>query len=306
MTVETDRIAVTALDHARQKYWLGLGMVAIAAIAFSQITMFSKLAYLGGSTPVTLVWLRFAAFVTLIGLFVAASGRGFRLPRRNIRGTAVLGLGMFLMSVGYLSSVVFIPVSLAVVLLYSFPLMVGLFSTLAGRERMTWVKALCLVAAFAGLVWVIGPAFQAMDWRGVALALSAACGVAITVTWGSSYLEGVDPLVMNVWANVWMLIAMSAYVFGFGALVLPATGLGWVGMLGATGCYIFAIVVLFVAMRWVTPAQTAVTLNIEPIFSIAAAVLILNETITWSQACGVAIMLIAIGFSALWGAMSKS
>ena len=59
-------------------------------------------------------------------------------------------------------------------------------------------------------------------------------------------------------------------------------------------------------MRWVSPAQTAVTLNIEPIFSIAATVLILNETITWSQAFGVAIMLIAIVFSALWGAMSKS
>lgn len=306
MTVETDKIAVSALDHARQKYWLGLILVALAAIAFSQITMFSKLAYNAGSTPVTLVWLRFAAFVIVIGLFVAARGRSFRLPRRNMRGTAVLALGMFLMSVGYLSSVAFIDVSLAVVLLYSFPLMVGLLSALAGRERITLVKALCLIVAFAGLVWVIGPAFEGMDWRGVALALSGAFGVAITVTWGSTYLEGVDPLVVNVWANVWMLAAMSAYVLGFGALLLPGTAQGWIGMVGATGCYIFAIVVLFVAMRWVTPAQTAVTLNIEPIFSIAAAVLILNETITWSQGFGVAIMLIAIMFSALWGAMSKS
>jgi drug/metabolite transporter (DMT)-like permease len=292
--------------NAPRRYWLGILLVALAAVAFSQITMFSKLAYLAGSTPVTLVWLRFVAFVGVIGLVLLGRRQSFRLPARNLRGSAVLAFGMFLMSVGYLSSVAYIDVSLAVILLYSFPLMVGLLSALAGRERITLVKALCLILAFAGLVWAVGPGFERLDWRGVGLALGAAFGLTITITWGGAYLEGVEPLVVNVWANLWMLAVMSAYVLGFGDLVLPQSATGWIGLCGATGCYIFAIVVLFVAMRWVTPAQTAVTLNIEPIFSIAAAVLVLHETVTWGQACGIAIMLIAIVFSAVWGAVSKS
>lgn len=292
--------------NPRRNYWLGILLVAVAAVAFSQITTFSKLAYLGGSTPVTLVWIRFVAFVGVIGLFLLARGQSFRLPARNMRGSAVLAFGMFLMSVGYLSSVAYIDVSLAVILLYSFPLMVGLLSALAGRERITLVKAFCLILAFAGLVWAVGPGFERLDWRGIAFALGAAFGLAVTVTWGSTYLEGVEPLVVNVWANLWMLAVMSAYVLGFGELVLPQSATGWIGLGGATGCYIFGIIVLFVAMRWVTPAQTAVTLNIEPIFSIAAAVLVLHETVSWSQAFGISIMLIAIVFSALRGAVSKS
>ena len=286
----------------QRRYGLGLAVIAGAAVFFSLITTFSKLAYKGGATPLALTWIRFAAFVAVIGVFQLARGAPFRLPRRNMVATLPMAVGMMMMSVGYLSSVVYIKVSLAVVLLYSFPLMVGILAAVSGRERIRPIKALALVVAFGGLILAVGLDAGSLDWRGVTLALVAALGVAGTLTFGGPYLEGVDTFTVNVWTNVWMLIAMTLYLPLFGGAALPVGIEGWIGLWGATFCYILGFVLLFAAMKVLPPSQTAVMMNIEPLCSITAATLFLGETFSVPQAFGIAIMLAALCFSALRGA----
>ena len=210
---------------------------------FSLITTFCKVAYQAGATPLALAWVRFAAFILLIGCYQLARRRPFRLPRRNLIASLPMAVGMMMMSIGYLSSVVYIKVSLAVVLLYSFPLMVGVLATVSGRERIQPVRALALVVAFAGLTLAVG-------------------------------LEG-------------------------GAL-------GWIGLGGATLCYVLGFVLLFAAMKLLPPSQTAVMMNIEPIVSITAATLLLGEVTRPVQWIGILIMLAALCFSALRGARPKA
>lgn len=281
-------------------------MIAGSAVFFSLITTFSKLAYNGGATPLALTWIRFAAFVALIGAYQVIRGGSFRLPRRNMLATLPMAVGMMMMSVGYLSSVVYIKVSLAVILLYSFPLMVGVLATASGRERIRLTKALALLVAFAGLVLAVGLDAASLDWRGVALALIAALGVAGTMTFGGPYLEGVDTFAVNVWTNVWMLIAMAAYLPIFGGAVVPTGVEGWIGLFGATLCYILGFVLMFAALKLLPPSQTAVMMNIEPVVSILAAVFVLGETIAPLQWMGVAIMLAALCFSAVAGIRRRS
>lgn len=296
--------ARTRSDQGR--YGLGLAAIAGSAVFFSLITTFSKLAYNGGATPLALTWIRFAAFVVVLGAYQLGRHASFRLPRRNMVATFPMAVGMMMMSVGYLSSVVYIKVSLAVVLLYSFPLMVGILATVSGRERIRPAKALALLVAFAGLMLAIGLDAGTLDWRGVALALIAALGVAGTLTFGGPYLEGVDTFTVNVWTNVWMLVAMAAYLPIFGGAVMPAGVEGWIGLIGATVCYILGFVLMFVAIKLLPPSQTAVMMNIEPVVSLFAAILVLGETIAPLQWLGVAIMLSALCFSAVAGVRRRS
>ena len=51
----------------------------------------------------------------------------------------------------------------------------------------------------------------------------------------------------------------------------------------------------------VSPAQSALTLNFEPLFSTIAAILLLHETIALRQWIGMAILLIFLGVSTLTG-----
>ncbi|MBL8710758.1 MAG: DMT family transporter [Rhodospirillaceae bacterium] len=306
--------------QAGRQRWVALGVLLIGTAFVSLITTFASLAYVGGATPMTLVWSRFTGLVIVLGLLLRLSGVSFRLPRRNMRATVWIAICLLMMSVGYLGSVAYIKVSLAVILLYTYPLLVAVFAALAGRERISLLRAVLLILAFAGLVialgrdigLAIGPGgilFDAgaitLDWRGAALALMASLGVAVFVTFGGAYLNDVDSRVVNFWANLWLILMVGVGVAAFGGLALPATGLGWAGYAAATLCYVAAMVCWFGSMKTLSPTETAMTLNLEPAISLVAATVILSEATSTQQWIGTTILLIAIIFSSVTGARQK-
>lgn len=253
-----------------------------------------------------MVEIRSVAFILVVTAYQRLQRRGIGLPRRTFIATFPMGLGILLMSVGYLSSVYFIKVSLAVVLLYSFPLLVGVLAAVSGRERIQLPKALALLVAFAGLVMAVGLETESVDWRGIALVLMAALGIAGNLTFSGPYLDGVDSLTVNVWNNLWGALALGGYLAFSGSTALPATGFGWC-MLGAViGCYTLGLGFMFGALKYLPPSQAALMLNLEPVITILVAVFWRHEILLPLQWLGVAIMLAALCFSALRGAKPEA
>jgi len=274
--------------------WLGTGLIAVAAVSFGIVTTLSRLAYDGGSNPLTLLVLRFAAFVAVAGVLLMAGRRPRRLTRSGFRGSLWLAAAMFAVSAGYLTAVAYIPVSLAAIIFYSFPLLVGVVASASGREPMTAAKAAALAVAFAGLALALGPSLGGLDARGVAAAIVAALGITVTIVFSGAVTRGNDPMVVNFWTNLWMLVAASACVAAWGGFALPVSALGLAGALGATLCYVVAFTAWFAGMRRLAPVHTAMLFNIEPVVSIAAAALVLGERLSAVQLVGVAAVLAAI------------
>ena len=303
---------------AGRKRWMALLVLLVGTIFVSLITTFASLAYQGGATPMTLVWSRFIGLVLVLGIILKMSRVQFHLPKRNMRATFWIAICLLMMSAGYLSSVAYIKVSLAVIILYTYPLLVAVFAALSGRERLSPRRALLLVLAFIGLVIALGQdlglslsplAFDSaaitLDWRGAGLALIASLGVAGFVTWGGAYLNDVDSRVVNFWANLWMILMVAIFVVLNGGLSLPTTGVGWVGYAGATFCYITAMVCWFGSMKTLSPTETAMTLNLEPAISLVAASLVLGEDTSTQQWIGTLVLLSAIILSSVFGGRHK-
>ncbi len=282
-------------------------MIGLSAASFGLITTQSRLAYDGGATPLTLAFVRPIAFVVVFGLLLVVIRRPWRLSRRGVVATLWMSVCLLMMSLGYLGSVYFIPVSLAALIFYTFPFYVALLSTLTGREAMTAAKVWALLAAFGGLALALGPSFTALDWRGVALALTAAVGVGTTIAFGGAVMRANDPLVMNVGINFWMMLVLSAYVLASRSVVFPVTALGTAGLIGATACYLVAFTTWLLGLRIVNPIPAAVLSNIEPLVTIAAAWLILGERLGPLQLLGVALVIAAIiGMTLLGTAPSRA
>lgn len=306
----TDRTGISSRNR-----WRALGVLLLGTVFVSLITTFASLAYGGGATPMTLVWSRFIGLVVVLGVILKLSGIHFRLPKRNMRATFWIAICLLMMSAGYLSSVAYIKVSLAVIILYTYPLLVAVFAALSGRERLTPLRSLLLVVAFCGLLVALGqdlgftlvpfsfdPGAITLDWRGAALALIASVGIAIFVTFTGPYLNGVDSRVVNFWANLWMILMVAIYVAIQGDFSLPGTPLGWVGYVSATLCYITAMVCWFGSMKVLRPTETAMTLNLEPAISLVAAAFILGEATSTQQWVGTLVLLGAIILSSVTGA----
>jgi drug/metabolite transporter (DMT)-like permease len=236
-----------------------------------------------------------------LGLLQLILGRGLMLPRRVIPSTLALAVCIFFMSFGYLSSVAYIKVSLAVLLLYTFPLMVGVASPLLGRERMTWLKALCLIGAFGGLVFASWGDFGALDWRGIAFALAAAAGVAGISLFGGAAMAKAHPFAMNAWMNLWIVLGLGAWLTLSGGFAPPQTPIGWLATAGVSICYTLGILFMFLGLTLISPAQSALTMNLEPVFSTLAAILLLSEAVAAQQWIGMAILLAFLAISTLTG-----
>jgi drug/metabolite transporter (DMT)-like permease len=280
-----------AHTHERAAFWLGTALMVFSACCFGFITTLSRLAYDSGGTPVTQVFLRFVAFVVLIGPLIAMLRRPLLLPRRGLVGAMGIAVLMLMMSAGYLFAVAYIPVSLGAMIFYTFPLMVGVLSAATGRERMTTVKAVALAGAFAGLALALGPSFAGLDPRGVALALTAAVGVTLTTLYGVRAMAGHDGLTFNFWTNAWMLVVASAYVLAAGGLAWPDSAAGGLAAVLATLAYVVAFITWFAGLKLIQPTYGAMMLNVEPVVSILAATLLLGERLGALQVAGVVLVL---------------
>jgi len=266
----------------------------LSSLCWGLITTFSRLAYDHGSTPQTLVLIRFGFGAGLIALVALLQRRPLRLPPHALLSSLWLALAFLGMSFGYLSSVRYIPVSLAAMVFYTYPLLVGVLASLLGREPMTWAKGLSLCLAFAGLVLALGPSFAELDPRGIALAAVAALSVTAITTFGGPALRRVDKMAMNVHVNLWSLLAFGAYVAFDNELAAPVTAIGYAGLTGATLCYLVATLAIFAALTLIGPTRIAFLSNIEPVVSLAAATLILGERLGPAQIGGIGLLLTAL------------
>jgi len=281
----------TSVATDRSSVPLGSIIATCSAITFGVVTTLGRLAYDGGSNPLTVVLLRLVTLVVIVGTLLWLLRRPCHLTRRALLGTLWMAVTLAMVSLGYLGSVAFIPVSLAALILYSFPLLVGVIAAAAGRERMTIAKAAALLTAFIGLGLALGPSIESLDWRGVACAMVAALGMALTVTFGGEVMRAEDTLVMNFYTNLWLLIGLAAYMAAAGGFLLPSTGLGVIGAAGVCVTYVGGLVSLFVALRMISPVRLAALFNIDPLVSVIAAWLLLGERLGPMQLIGAALVL---------------
>lgn len=280
--------------------WWGIIGGILAAVSFSLIASFSRLAYSTGADANCLMLSRFVAFVFLTGLAAKMRKRELTVPRSVLRSTLWLALCMGLMSGGYLGALMFIPVNGAVVLLYSFPLIVGVLAHFFRQEKITLTKAITLLLAFTGLSVAIAPNVAGLSEEGAILALAAALGVAVASTFSGAVLTKAPAISINFWTNLWLMLAMIAYAILGQPPLFPETALGWVGLIGATLCYVMAYNFWFWSMRLLPPAQISVLLNLEPLISVSAAILILREEVASSTWLGLGLLLCAIAYSTIW------
>jgi drug/metabolite transporter (DMT)-like permease len=286
--------AEPAAGHSAWSAGLGTTLAASSAIAFGFGTTFARLAYDGGSNPLSVVTLRFAAFVVVVGLILLALRRSFAVSGPAVRGTLWIAACLAAVSLGYQASVAFIPVSLAALVFYSFPLLVGLAAVAARRDRLNAAKTLALLAAFVGLALALGPGFSDLDWRGLALALLAALGMTLTLTFGGEAMRGEDPLVMAVFTNFWMLVGFAVVLALAGGLALPSTPAGAIGLAGNGLSYVLGYICWFAALGLVKPVRLAALFNIEPLVTLGVAAAILGERLSPLQLLGAALVLAAV------------
>jgi drug/metabolite transporter (DMT)-like permease len=286
--------------------WLGPTLALGAMCGFAATAILAKFAYLAGANPLTLLVGRHVFVPVALAAYCAARRRKLWLPK-SLRGRALfLGLVLAGNSIGYIGAVRYIPVSLAVLIFYTYPLIVALLSRLFDQKPLGAIKIGALLGAFAGLVLLLGAlSGAALDGRGIALAALAAVTLGNVFFWSDRLLgqaqagsangaRAIDPLAVKFHMLLGCGIGILLVFALFGAWVPPATRFGWMAACGFAVAYLLSFVALFSAIPLLGAVKASLLANIEPLVTVLLAAALLGERLKPVQLAGGALVIGAI------------
>jgi len=274
------------------------------ASSFGIITTLAKITYDEGASPPTVVFFRLLAGSLLMGIMSAWSHRknlrsGKSKPESSNTWSLrvliiVTGISIAVMSLGYLGSVKYIPVSLSVLLFFTFPFWVLLLNYFIDGEVPERLKLIAFVIAFFGLALTLGPTWQVLDWRGIALVLAGALGSAGMIIGGAKSVQLISMSNLVFFSNTVGAVLVGIILLLTDSFSLSQTPLGWAGIASICVLFVLGQLSLFAATRHIGSAQTSIMLNLEPFISIGAAMLLLGERLQLSQSLGVLVVISAL------------
>lgn len=269
----------------------GVCLVLLAAFCYGLQPFFARYAYAGGANPVGLLLARFS--LAALALLIVLRWRGVRLPTgRLARQNLLLGVGYGLAALGYYNACRSASVSLAIILVYTFPAFVTAVSIACLGERASPLKLLSLVLALGGVAMAAGLGLSG-DRAGVLWALFGSAAYGVSVIYGTHAIRHEHPQ-----ASAVMLLLGCALTFAIAALlqgaVLPKTLSAWAGILGLSLFATLVPVAAFLAGAPRVGSSSAATLSTaEPLVAIGVAVLFMGEHLTLPMLGGGAMVLLA-------------
>ena len=168
----------------------GILLVIVSALSFGFMPILARFAYFQGVGVTEFLFLRFLFALPILGTLLAASHKLFLPKRMDLLALIVLGgLLYFLQSTFYFSALLFSPVAIVALLLYTYPAFVTLGAYMLGWERVSRRLAGVIIVALIGLVLVANPFGTAIGF-GVFLALASAITYTIYILGGSGSQKG--------------------------------------------------------------------------------------------------------------------
>lgn len=288
-----------SLSAPRHAIALGAGFALVAAGCFGFVTPLARYAYEFGTNPATAALVRITVGAVVAVGVALVLGRGRKLPRTAflpvVGVTACLGLA----AIFYLSAVAFVPVSLAVLLFYLYPLMVAAYATLFQGRPLGLLRMSAFIIAFGGLAIAFAPSVSGLDWLGVLLGVVSAVLLAGLFLFSEAALRHADVVTVTLYSNVGCVPIVVVGVLLLGGPEGPSTHAGWAALLASGILFGAGMFLNFAAIAFAGSTRTAMVFNIEPVIAMVVATSLLGESLSAIQYAGAALVIFALAMSGL-------
>ena len=285
---------------SRSRIWAGIALALAAAIAFALANTSASLAYQSGSNPLTVAAFRFVLPAAVLVVWLRLGGIPLGLSKRSGWIAVALGIVTAIYTWALLSAIGMIPLALAVLVFYLFPLIATVILGICGWEKLGWRKIAAIVLAFVGLTLALDVTGGNLNIIGVTLAFVAALGLGTVIVVSSRVIRAGDSRPVTLYMATAAGVLLIAYCAAAGEFVLPRTGLGWAGFIGAAAFYAFAMIAFYIALSMIGPVQVSLMSYAEPVVAAGLGVTLLGEALAPMQVAGIALVVVALVGATLW------
>lgn len=142
--------------HPPQRDAIGVAFVLLSALGVICLPTTAKFAYLDGSNVITVAFARGVIAVVLLMLVAYAMRQSLKLPRALLRPSLIAGFAQVLFVYGVYAAITSINISLALLILYIYPIVLAIHQYRLGRLQIGTAQWFCALLAGGGLMSILG------------------------------------------------------------------------------------------------------------------------------------------------------
>lgn len=271
--------------------------VALAATCWGFTGLFNRYLTALGLTQTQLFFVRCFVPLVVLGLWLLVRDRGaFRIRLKDIwmfLGSGLLSLTMF--GLAYFSAMQLMPLSVAVVLLYTSPVWVVLFSAPLFHERITPAKVLALVLVLVGAACTTGiiTGVTAIPALGIVFGLISGIGYALYSIFGRYALNaGYKSTTITFYTILFSTIALAFLADVPAIPALLRTPADWVmaAAMGLVTC-LAAYLLYTRGLAGMDNGRASILATLEMVVATLVGTIIFHEPFGWLNLLGIVLVL---------------
>ena len=274
-------------------YYSGVFLIFLSAFGFGVMPILALYAYKDGLNVPTLLFLRFFLGAVCLFAYVLMRKIGWRVTLRQAACLFLMGGILYtIQSTFYFSAVRYISASLAVLILYLYPVLVAILAAVVDKEKLSGKILAPTGVALLGLAIVLGAPVDNLDMFGVALAFGAALIYSVYIILGRRVVAQVHPLVTTAFIAAFAAVSFLIYGSADGSLIFNLSSHAWILIFGVVFfSTILAMGTFFAGMHIIGPTKASILSTVEPVITFGLSALLLGERLSWFQCFGAALVL---------------
>ena len=273
----------------------GVIFALVAGILFGLIGPTTKIAYNAGASVGLAIFLRYAVASIIILPFVPYQKNLISNYKKNFRYFLSIAVGSIFLTLGLLTSVIFIEVSLTILIFCLYPIYVLLYSIIIDKEKILLTVKILFFITFLGIVMVLGPSFKVINIVGILLAIVASLGATSMIIINQKMsLKNISPIPINIFINIFNTIFFFIILKIFFSLSFIFSINIYLLILIPSICYSFALLSQLIAIPKIGQSYTALFLYLEPVVGVLGAVFLLKENLETYQITGAFIVIVSL------------
>lgn len=284
---------------------IGYLYAIISAVLFGTSGLFVKMAYKTGLDSLSLLTVQyiFGAIIIFTIAFIK-NRKSLLVSKKDLINLAIMGVvGNTFMTLCYYKAFEYLSVAMVTLLLYTYPIIVFIYTLLLKKEKITKKKIVALLAAFIGCMFTLNIFSGNLSYSiiGIGLGILSAMFYAFMNIYSEEKLQNLDALAINAYSTLFSLL------FSFTILMVSKFPTGIYIFKGAVSsssilyvialalfCETIPLTLLYGAIKLIGAFKVSVIGNIEIPTAMVLGFFMLKESVTLIQIIGAIMIIYAV------------
>ena len=279
-----------------KRLWVG-GLTALfSAVTFALNMVCASISYDHGANIHALNFARAEGFFFCLLVVVLIRRLDVVIPKKTIGVCCIVGILLFGLMYMLLGAVQTIPVALAVLIFYTYPILVAIHSWVVGATQFSITSLVLMLVAFGALLVVLIDSPIELELMGIAFSILAAVIMSTMLVTNEKFLKQYNNTVvlfhvLGVVLSLTLLLSVTVVDHHW-----PHTVFGWSALGGSTFFYVMATFSLFKSVNLIGPLRTAIIDNTAPVWAMIFGFLLLSQLFSLQQLIGAVVVIAAVIF----------